>query len=414
MKKAVLLCIVSAGAGAVLSAMLISPSGISEKSVAQESSRGPDRVTGTPASPSGIPGTPASPSGVPGPPAASTVASGWPVAAPIGEEDLTPEERVNIAVYEQVNRSVVNIDTAGVRRDAFFMFEVPTKGAGSGVVIDKQGHILTNLHVVAAARAIEVTLFNGKSYEAVPVGADEPNDAAVLKIDAPPDSLFPVTLGDSSRLRVGQRALAIGNPFGLERTLSVGVISSLNRPLSERRGAFRQLIQIDADINPGNSGGPLLDSHGRMIGINTVIASNTGQSAGVGFAIPINTVARILPDLIERGHVVRADIGIASVYRTGEGLLITKLVEDGAAERAGLRGPRLVVRERRQGPIVYRQESTDVSAADLILAVDGKPVRTADDLLAIVESRKPGDRVTVTVLREGRRMDVPVTLNESE
>ncbi|HUT92577.1 MAG TPA: trypsin-like peptidase domain-containing protein [Thermoguttaceae bacterium] len=404
MKKTVLLCIVSAGAGAVLSAMLMSPSGISERSVAQESSRGPDRVTGTPASPSGMPG----------PPAASTVASVWPVAAPIGEEDLTPEERVNIAVYEQVNRSVVNIDTASVRRDAFFLFEIPEKGAGSGVVIDKQGHVLTNFHVVAGARTIEVTLYNGKSYEAVPVGADEPNDAAVLKIDAPPDSLFPVTLGDSSRLRVGQRALAIGNPFGLERTLSVGVISSLNRPLSERRGAFRQLIQIDAAINPGNSGGPLLDSHGRMIGMNTVIASNTGQSAGVGFAIPINTTARILPDLIERGHVVRADVGIASVYRAGEGLLITKLVEGGAAQRAGLRGPRLVVREKRQGPIVYRQESTDVSAADLILALDGKPVRTADDLLAVVESKKPGDRVTVTVLREGRRMDVPVTLNESE
>ena len=321
---------------------------------------------------------------------------------------------MNVAVYERVNRSVVNIDTASVRRDAFFLFDIPEKGSGSGVVIDKQGHVLTNFHVVAGARSIEVTLFDGKSYEAVPVGADEPNDAAVLKIDAPPEDLFPVTFGDSGRLRVGQRALAIGNPFGLERTLSVGVIASLNRPLSERRGAFRQLIQIDADINPGNSGGPLLDSRGRMIGMNTVIASNTGQSAGVGFAIPINTVARIIPDLIERGHVVRADIGIASVYRTGEGLLITRLVEGGAAKRAGLRGPRLVVREKRQGPIVYRQESTDMSAADLILAVDGKPVRTADDLLAIVESKKPGDRVTVTVLRDGRRVDVPVTLDEGE
>lgn len=404
MKRVVLLCILSAGAGAVLSAVWMSPSGFSEKSAAQESSPGSSRVA------QALPG----PSGVPGRPAAPVVGGALPGAAPIGEEELTPEERVNVAVYEQVNRSVVNIDTASVRRDAFFLFNIPQKGAGSGVVIDKQGHVLTNLHVVAGARTIEVTLYNGKSYEAVPVGADEQNDAAVLKIDASPDVLFPVAFGDSGRLRVGQSALAIGNPFGLERTLSVGVIASLNRPLSERRGAFRQLIQIDADINPGNSGGPLLDSRGRMIGMNTVIASNTGQSAGVGFAIPINMIARILPDLIERGHVVRADIGIASVYRTGEGLLITKVIEGGAAQRAGLRGPRLVVREKRQGPIVYRQESTDVSAADQILAVDGKPVRTGDELLAIVESKKPGDRVTVTVLREGRRTDVPVTLDEGE
>jgi len=404
MKRVVLLCLASACAGAVVSAVLMSPSGLSEKSVAQESSSEPKRVA------QALPG----PGGVPARPAARAPSGTLPVAAPIGEEELTPEERVNVAVYERVNRSVVNIDTASVRRDAFFLFDIPEKGSGSGVVIDKQGHVLTNFHVVAGARSIEVTLFDGKSYEAVPVGADEPNDAAVLKIDAPPEDLFPVTFGDSGRLRVGQRALAIGNPFGLERTLSVGVIASLNRPLSERRGAFRQLIQIDADINPGNSGGPLLDSRGRMIGMNTVIASNTGQSAGVGFAIPINTVARIIPDLIERGHVVRADIGIASVYRTGEGLLITRLVEGGAAKRAGLRGPRLVVREKRQGPIVYRQESTDMSAADLILAVDGKPVRTADDLLAIVESKKPGDRVTVTVLRDGRRVDVPVTLDEGE
>jgi len=404
MKRVVLLCIGSACAGAVVSAVLMSPSGLSEKSVAQESSSGPNRVAQARPDPTRTPARPA----------ARAPSGALPVVAPIGEEELTAEERVNVAVYEQVNRSVVNIDTASVRRDAFFLFSIPEKGAGSGVVIDKQGHVLTNLHVVAGARSIEVTLFDGKSYEAVPVGADEPNDAAVLKIDAPPEDLFPVTFGDSGRLRVGQRALAIGNPFGLERTLSVGVIASLNRPLSERRGAFRQLIQIDADINPGNSGGPLLDSRGRMIGMNTVIASNTGQSAGVGFAIPINTSARIIPDLIERGHVVRADIGIASVYRTGEGLLITKVIEGGAAQRAGLRGPRLVVREKRQGPIVYRQESTDMSAADLILAVDGKPVRTADDLLAIVESKKPGDRVTVTVLREGRRTDVPVTLDEGE
>jgi len=396
MKKVILLCLVSAGVGAALSAMLGAPLDSFEQSAAQE-----------------LPGTPllAQANGA----SARVAPPGTFASGPVpGDDALTPEERVNIAVYEKVNRSVVNIDTRSVRAEGFLLFEVPTKGAGSGVVLDTQGRILTNYHVVEDARAIRVTLFDGKSYEAAPVGADPRNDVAVLKIDAPPDCLFPVEFGDSSGLRVGQRALAIGNPFGLERTLSVGVISSLNRPLSERRGAFRQLIQIDADINPGNSGGPLLDSHGRMIGMNTVIASSTGQSAGVGFAIPINAIARVVPDLIQRGHVVRPDIGIASVYQTGEGLLIAELVEGGAAERAGLRGPRLVVRERRQGPFVSVYKYYDRSAADLIVGVDGRPTRTKDDLLDVVEGKKPGEQVVVSVIREGRGLDVPVTLDESD
>lgn len=395
MKKVILLCVVSAGMGALLSALLANLQDPSAESVAQEPFRGsrPGRA---------------------GQPPAVGVVSGVPAAGlGSGDEDLTPEERVNIAVYETANRSVVNIDTRSVRTE--WIFEVPTSGAGSGVVLDKEGHILTNFHVVEDARTIRVTLFDGKSYDATPVGADDRNDLAVLKIDAPGHCLFPIVLGDSSRLRVGQRALAIGNPFGLERTLSVGVISSINRPLSERRGAFRQLIQLDAAINPGNSGGPLLDSRARMIGMNTLIASETGQSAGVGFAIPINAIARVIPDLIEHGRVVRAHIGIASVYPTGEGLLITELVQGGAAERAGLKGPRLVVRESRQSPFgVSRYVYVDRSAADIIVAVDGRPVRTRDDLLDIVESKKPGERVTVAVLREGRRVDVPVVLDSGE
>ena len=396
MKKTVVLCVVSAIAGGMLSILLLHAPDFPEPSVAQDSPSG-GRSTG--ASPAWTPPT-------------------GPGYAPSGgaalEPELTPEERVNVAVYEKVNRSVVNIDTRSVRTDGFWLYEVPTQGAGSGVVVDDQGHVLTNYHVVENARAIRVTLFDGKSYEATAVGADPLNDVAVLKIEAPADALFPVEFGDSSRLRVGQRALAIGNPFGLERTLSVGVISSLNRPLSKRRGAFQQLIQIDADINPGNSGGPLLDSRGRMIGMNTVIASSTGQSAGVGFAIPVNAIARVVPDLIQRGHVVRPDVGIASVYETGEGLLIAELSEGGAAERGGLKGPRLVVRERRQGPFVSVYRYYDRSAADLIVGVDGKPTRTKDDLLDVIEGKKPGDRVTVTVKREGRRLDVPVTLDESD
>ena len=396
MKRTILLCVVSALAGVVLSVLLVYPPDLFAPSVAQEV---PFAGGGTAASPA------------PTLPARANVAPNAP--APV-DADLTPEERVNIAVYEKVNRSVANIDTRSVRTDGFWLYEVPTQGAGSGVVLDDQGHILTNYHVVEDARAIRVTLFDGKSYEAAAVGADPRNDVAVLKIDAPPEDVFPVEFGDSSRLRVGQRALAIGNPFGLERTLSVGVISSLNRPLSERRGAFQQLIQIDADINPGNSGGPLLDSRGRMIGMNTVIASNTGQSAGVGFAIPVNAIARVVPDLIERGHVVRPDVGIASVYETGEGLLIAELSEGGPAERAGLKGPRLVVRERRQGPFVSLYRYYDRSAADLIVGVDGKATRSKDELLDVIESKKPGDRVVVNVIREGRRLDVPVTLDESD
>jgi S1-C subfamily serine protease len=393
-KKTLLLCIFSAGLGAALALVLANPPGVLRQTGAQEPVRGPRVVPA--AQPRVEINTPETPANGP----------------PSGDEYLTLEERVNIAVYEKVNRSAVNIDTRSVRTD--FFFEVPTRGAGSGVVLDQQGHILTNFHVVEDARAIQVTLFDGKSYEATPVGADPTNDVAVLKIDAPAETLHPVVLGDSTGLRVGQRAIAIGNPFGLERTLSVGVISSLNRPLSERRGAFKQLIQIDADINPGNSGGPLLDSRGRMIGMNTVIASKTGQSAGVGFAIPVNAIARILPELIEHGRVVRADIGIVWVWPTPEGLRIAELASGGAAERAGLRGPRLVVRETREGPLVRIHRSIDRSAADLIVGVDGQRVRTADEFLSIIEGKKPGDEVTVNVIREGRPRDVRVKLDADD
>jgi S1-C subfamily serine protease len=397
MKKKVLFCIISAGLGAVLALVLTNPPDIVRRTDAQEPFRRPQVASAAQ------------------PRAEITIPKTSPDEPPAGDEDLTPEERVNIAVYEKVNRSVVNIDTRSVRSDGFFFLEVPTHGAGSGVVLDQQAHILTNYHVVEDARAIQVTLFDGKSYEASLVGADPPNDVAILKIDAPAEKLFPVEFGDSTRLRVGQRAYAIGNPFGLDRTLSVGVISSLNRPLKTRRVDFKQLIQIDADINPGNSGGPLLDSGGRMIGLNTVIATaGTAQSAGVGFAIPINTITRILPELIERGRVVRADIGILSVYRTGEGLLIAELAPDAAAQRAGLKGPRLVVRETHQGPITRIYRYVDRSAADLIVGVDGQRVRTVDDFLAIIESKKPGDEVTVNIIREGRRADVRVKLDADE
>jgi len=327
-------------------------------------------------------------------------------------DELTPEERVNIAVYENVNRSVVNITTQSVRGDRFFWMEIPSEGEGSGAVIDREGRILTNGHVIDGARAIQVTLFTGKSYDAELVGQDATNDVAVLKIDAPNEDLFPVVFGDSTRLRVGQRVYAIGNPFGLERTLTTGIISSLNRSLPSRRTnrTIKQIIQIDAAINPGNSGGPLLDTRGRMIGINTAIASRTGESAGVGFAIPINTVARVVPQLVRDGRVIRPDIGIAKVMETEEGLLIATLVPGGAAEKAGLRG--MSVRTRRSGMLVFKE--LDRSTADLILAVNGEETKNVDDFLSSIESHQAGDQVVVNIVREGRKVDIPVRLEHGE
>jgi S1-C subfamily serine protease len=327
--------------------------------------------------------------------------------SPLAPDEFSQEELVNISVYENVNRSVVNITTRGVRAEGLFLMEVPTEGAGSGSILDQAGHIVTNNHVINGARQVMVTLFDGKSYEARFVGADPINDVAVIKVDAPADMLHPVAFGDSRHLKVGMRVFAIGNPFGLERTLTTGVISSLNRSLQiHENRTVKSIIQIDAAINPGNSGGPLLDSHSRLIGMNTAIASKTGQSAGVGFAIPIGLIARIVPQLIEKGHVVRPEVGIAKVFETEHGLLIEKLISGGPAERAGLQGPQFV--KRRRGPFVV--ESVDRTAADLVVAVDGKKVTNADDFLGIIEAKEPGNQVALTIVRKGKEMQVQVVL----
>jgi len=327
-------------------------------------------------------------------------------------DELTPEERVNVAVYQNAIRSAVNINTLSVRTDPVFLRATPSSGQGSGTIINQQGLILTNYHVVKGAKEIQVTLFDGKTFDAKLVGLDPPTDVAVLKIDAPPDYLDPVKFGDSNALLVGQRVFAIGNPFGLERTLSTGIISSLNRSLGDpRKGlTIKSVIQIDADINPGSSGGPLLDSQGRMIGMNTAIASRTGESAGVGFAIPASTIARIVPQLVVNGRVIRPFTGISRVYQTEKGLLIAAMVKEGPAQKAGLRGPRIVSRIARRGGVVYEYRVLDRSAADLIVAVDGKKVATVDDFLTIIDSRKPGQTVEVTVIRAGKKVTVPVKL----
>jgi S1-C subfamily serine protease len=325
-------------------------------------------------------------------------------------EGLSPDEAIGVAVYDHVNKSVVNVTTKSTNT-VMMVVDVSSEGSGSGSVLDKEGHILTNYHVIEDAQKIDVMLFDGNSYEAKPVGADPINDIAVIKIDAPRDALFPIRLGDSAEMKVGMRVFAIGNPFGLERTMTTGIISSLNRTLQVAANrSIKSIIQIDAAVNPGNSGGPLLNSHGRLIGMNTAIASRTGQSAGVGFAIPSSLIARVVPQLIAHGRVIRPEIGIQMVKVTEKGMLLAKLTPDGPAARAGLRGPQVV--RKRRGPLSW--DTVDFASADLITAIDGEPIKNADDFLTAIESKRPGDRVELAVVRDGQEFKVPVILGNGE
>jgi S1-C subfamily serine protease len=407
-KRTALYCVISGTLGGLVAVAMTRGPSIQPVSNAQEPASGPVAVA---------PGPPMSDPRMPAPGTAPMPGSA-PMIMPPDANEFTSEERVNIGVYEQVNRSVVNITTTGLQGEHLLLFDVQSEssGEGSGEVIDRQGHILTNFHVVDGARQIHVTLFDGNTYDARLIGRDPPTDVAVLKIDAPAASLFPVVFGKSTRLKVGQRVFAIGNPFGLDRTMSTGIIASLDRQLPSHRSGrlLKSIIQIDASINPGNSGGPLLDSHARMIGMNTAIASKTGESAGVGFAIPVSTIARIVPQLMRDGRVRRPEVGIAKVYQTDHGLLIATLVTGGPAERAGLHGIKVVRQQRRQGPFVYEYQTVDRSAADLIVGVDGKPVKTADDFLDAVESKQAGEQITINVIHGGQERQVPVVLEEGE
>ncbi len=324
---------------------------------------------------------------------------------------ISPEEATNIRIYKTCNRAVVNITSITATEDTFYNVVVPKQGVGSGTIIDPSGIILTNYHVINNANAVKVTLYDGTSYPAQLVGDDPNNDLAVIKIDPHGRKLATIPFGDSSQLEVGRRVFAIGNPFGLDRTLTAGIVSSLGRTIrAETNGRLiKGIIQTDAAINPGNSGGPLIESSGKMVGITTAIATGrveVQQSAGIGFAIPINTAKRIVPELIAHHGITRPDIGIELVQLTDIGLRVVQMDPEGPAAKAGVAGPKLVVYQ--DGPFTYK--AVDQSFADVITSIDNVPVHTADDLLSYIDQKKPGQVVTLTVVRAGKALKIPVKL----
>jgi S1-C subfamily serine protease len=329
-----------------------------------------------------------------------------------GPEGLDGEEQNNISVYRKNIPSVVNVTSRAMSFD-FFYGMVPQEGQGSGFVIDKEGHILTNYHVIADARQVEVTMHNRKKYKATVVGTDPSHDLAVIQIKAP--DLVPSVLGDSRNLQVGQKVYAIGNQFGLAGTMTRGIVSSI-RPVREPNGAtIDEAIQTDAAINPGNSGGPLMNWHGEVIGINTMILSSVNQNAGIGFAIPINTAKAVLNDLMTLGRVRRPALGVRTIPISAElaeemglpadyGLLIVQVTPGGSADQAGLRGGN----ER-----AYLGNIPIMLGGDLIVAIDGEKVEDEQDLSHMMNNHRAGDTVKVTIYRNKKKVDVNVALGEA-
>ncbi len=348
----------------------------------------------------------------------STAPTSWVTRQPVeitqaaGPQTFDSEEQNNIDVYKRVSPAVVNITSTAVAFD-FFYGAVPQEGQGSGFIIDKEGHILTNFHVVENARQVEVTLSNRKKYPAQVVGLDRSHDLAVIQIKAP--GLTSAVMGDSKQLMVGQKVYAIGNPFGLNGTMTKGMVSSI-RSVRTPEGAFiDEAIQTDAAINPGNSGGPLLNNRGEVVGINTMIASTSGQSAGIGFAIPVNAAKAVLNDLITVGRVKRPSLGIRPLPIGPElsqqlglpsdfGLLIVQVTPGSAAERAGLKGGS----ER-----IYLGNTPILVGGDLIVAIDGDNVEDTQELAHVMNNHRAGDTITVTIFRARKKMEVKVTLAEA-
>ena len=326
-------------------------------------------------------------------------------AAPSRSHVLTAEEQATIELFRSASPGVVFITSTAIRRDAWTLnpIEIPA-GSGTGFVWDKEGHVVTNFHVIQNANSAEVTLADHSTWKATMVGAAPEKDLVVLHIDAPSADLHPIPVGGSSELMVGQAVYAIGNPFGLDQSLTTGVISALGREIGSRtQMPIRDVIQTDAAINPGNSGGPLLDSGGRLIGVNTAIASPSGASAGVGFAIPVDTVHWVVPDLIQHGKLMRPALGVqvASNPVTQslgvEGVLVLDVIQGSGAQEAGIRPTR-------------RGASGRVVLGDVIVAVDGEPVRNSGDLALMLEKKQVGEKVKVTVLRDQKPVELEIRL----
>ncbi len=324
--------------------------------------------------------------------------------------ELTNFESSTIEIYRNASPSVVHIANVALRRSRWTMdvMKLP-QGTGSGFVWDEDGYVVTNAHVVRGGDRFEVTLADHTTWRAKLVGAEPDKDIAVLKVDgAPPGKLKPLAIGTSSDLQIGQAIFAIGNPFGLDRTLTTGVISGLGRQIRSQTGrAIRDVIQNDAAINPGNSGGPLLDSAGRLVGMNTAIVSPSGSSAGIGFAIPVDTINRIVPPLIRGEAPERAGFGItllptqyAREFGLEAGVAVFEVMPDSAAAKAGFKA---VERDRRSG---------DITLGDIIVGVDDRVISNQDDLFHALEARKPGDTVTVKLMRDGQLREVKIQLQE--
>jgi S1-C subfamily serine protease len=320
--------------------------------------------------------------------------------------NLSEDEQNNIAVFKAASPAVVHITTTALQRDFFSrdILQVP-RGTGTGFMWDEHGHVVTNYHVIEGASSARVTLADQSTWRAALVGAFPDRDLAVLRIDAPKDKIRPILLGGSRDLQVGQKVYAIGNPFGLDQSLTTGVVSALEREIESATGrTIRGVIQTDAAINPGNSGGPLLDSAARLIGVNTAIYSPSGAFAGIGFAIPVDEVNRIVPRLIKEGKFVRPTIGIQAAppaltqaLKLPEGVAVVGVLPDSPAQKAGLQP----FRSGNDGNVVL---------GDIIVALDGKPVKTLDDLLELLERHQPGDTVTLTTMRGQDRVEQKIVL----
>lgn len=343
-------------------------------------------------------------------PAPATVPAA--ASAPRDDSHFTPQEQIDIRIYRQASHSVVNVTSTRLALN-FFLQVVPEQGSGSGFFVDDKGHILTNHHVIEDSRQVQVTLFDETTVDAEVIGMDPLTDIALLKIDCPPGKCRPIPLAEADDLQVGQHVLAIGNPFGLERTLTTGVVSSVGRSLETRNGILDNLIQTDAAINPGNSGGPLLNTRGEVIGINTAIFSRTGENAGIGFAIPVATIRRVLPDLLEYGAVQRPWIGIVRARTVTprlaqilelpveEGVLVEQVAEGSSADLAGIRGG-----NRR----VWIGNVPLIIGGDVLVEMDGQPVRRVRDIAQIAKDKRPGERMEFVYYRGARRIAQTVEL----